>query len=487
MTHWLSQVMLYGAFAVVLLLCSGAYSMAQTISGSAPEARDMMLRGYHDLQGRSAYQPIIQQQGERFIAYIGHHGGSALNPLNGQTEPNGTSVVEVTDPQHPRYLRHVPGAAGGTGEAGGAQMVRACAGKDLPKGDPAKTYLLRTLGNQAHEIWEVTDPGNPTFVSTVVDGLTSTHKNWWECDTGIAYIVAYKKEEGWRSRGVKIFDLSDPAHPRYIRDYGVVGQEPGATGEPVPAPLHGPIRFENRVYFGYGTSAGGILQIVDRDKLLQGDPTAPDPFAPTAKNLLYAQVGRLDLAPNTGAHTTFPVLGMQIPEAVRNQTGNTADFVVLVNEAIQNECREHRQMLFLVDITTPSRPFSVANFQVPEASGNFCTRGGRFGTHASNESFTPIYYRRLVFISYFNAGVRAVDIRDPYSPKEVAYYIPAITDKTDKRCVPRASSGEACKIAIQTNNVEVDDRGYIYIVDRANTGLHILELTGEARAIANFH
>jgi hypothetical protein len=43
-----------------------------------------------------------------------------------------------------------------------------------------------------------------------------------------------------------------------------------------------------------------------------------------------------------------------------------------------------------------------------------------------------------------------------------------------------------CKIAIQTNNVEVDDRGYIYIVDRADTGMHILELTGAARAIANF-
>ena len=37
---------------------------------------------------------------------------------------------------------------------------------------------------------------------------------------------------------------------------------------------------------------------------------------------------------------------------------------------------------------------------------------------------------------------------------------------------------------LQTNNVETDDRGYIYIVDRANTGMHILELTGDARAIA---
>ena len=32
--------------------------------------------------------------------------------------------------------------------------------------------------------------------------------------------------------------------------------------------------------------------------------------------------------------------------------------------------------------------------------------------------------------------------------------------------------------------IEAHDRGYIYVVDRANTGLHILELTGEARAAA---
>ena len=68
-----------------------------------------------------------------------------------------------------------------------------------------------------------------------------------------------------------------------------------------------------------------------------------------------------------------------------------------------------------------------------------------------------------------------------YRPKEVAYYIPAITGKTDQRCVPNPGGGESCKVAIQSNNVEVDDRGFIYVVDRANTGMHILELTG-ARA-----
>jgi hypothetical protein len=75
--------------------------------------------------------------------------------------------------------------------------------------------------------------------------------------------------------------------------------------------------------------------------------------------------------------------------------------------------------------------------------------------------------------------------RDPYNLKEIGYYIPATTPNTDKRCVGEGAA-ERCKIAIQTNNVEVDDRGYVYAVDRANTGMHILELTGAARNVANF-
>lgn len=77
-----------------------------------------------------------------------------------------------------------------------------------------------------------------------------------------------------------------------------------------------------------------------------------------------------------------------------------------------------------------------------------------------------------------------MDLRDPYNPKEVAFFIPATTSNTGKRCV-RIGGTETCKVAIQTNNVEVDDRGLIYLVDRANTGLHIVELTGRARQIAN--
>jgi hypothetical protein len=465
------------ALAALAIPASGA-ALAQ----SAPDAQDMRLVGYSDLQGRSAYQPTIHQQDARWIAYIGHHGGTEkeatpLNPLTKERENNGTSLIDVTDPAHPRYLAHIPGEAG-LYEQGGAQMVRVCDGRTLPKADPKKTYMLRTFGNSAHEIWDVSDPAKPGRISRI-EGLEGTHKNWWECDTGIAYLVS--GVPGWRvKRMTQVYDLSDPAHPVLIRNFGLVGQQPGASGD-VPTELHGPISTgpaDNRIYFGYGTNKNGIVQIVDREKLLTG------PKEPTPESLLYPQVGRLDLSAFNGAHTAFPVLGVEIPEFA-HEKASTRNFVVVTDEELVNECQEPRQMVWIVDVTSEARPMVVSGWTVPEASGDFCARGGRFGTHSSNESFTPIYYKRLMFFSHFNAGVRAVDIRDPYHPREVAHYIPAITERTDQRCATIGGK-EHCARVIQTNNVDVDERGYIYIVDRANTGMHILELTGAARQIANW-
>src|SRR5262245_51636734 len=110
------------AMLVTVAVLSGA---AHAQHGS--NASNMALLGHSDLQARSAYQPLIHRQGSRWIAYVGHHGGSAVNALNGQREDNGTSIVDVTDPRKPRYLAHIPGEPG-AGESGGAQMVRVCDG-----------------------------------------------------------------------------------------------------------------------------------------------------------------------------------------------------------------------------------------------------------------------------------------------------------------------------------------------------------------------
>jgi hypothetical protein len=476
-----AQAVIASTVAGLMALTLAALAQSPKI-GDPPEAKNMRLVGYNDLQARSAYQPTIHHQGDRYIAYVGHHGGTAdvpkpVNRLTGQPEYSGTSIVDVSDPAQPRYLAHIPGLPGEY-EEGGAQMVRICDGKTLPKADASKTYMLRVFGGRAHEMWDVTDPTKPALVTTIVQGLKDTHKSWWECDTGIAYLVS--GVEGWRVRRMtQVFDLSDPSKPVHIRDFGLVGQEPGSTGA-VPTELHGPISTGpqgNRVYFGYGTNKGGILQIVDREKLLNG------PKEPTPENLRYPVVGKLDMLPFNGAHTVFPMPNMPIVEFAKDKDGKVRDFVMIVDEQILNECQEARQLVFFVDVTIESRPMVVSNFFVPEASGNFCQRGGRFGAHSSNESMAPVFYKKIAFIAYFNAGVRAVDVRNPYQPEEIGYFIPSITEATDKRCI-KIDGVDRCKTAIQSNNVETDDRGYVYVVDRANTGMHILELTGEARAIA---
>jgi hypothetical protein len=446
-------------------------------------SKNMRLVGFNDLQGRSAYQPIAEQQGNRWIAYVGHHGGAAMNPQTGVEEPNGTSIVDVTNPKKPVYLKHIPGPAG-AGEAGGAQMVRMCPGLTGALGVTGRYYLLRTNGTQGHQVFDVTDPANPVLLSTPIDGQTDTHKNWWECDTGIAYLVG--AAPGWRSsRMTQIYDLSDPANPKFIRNFGLPSQQPGATG-PVEVQLHGPYRLGNRVYFGYGTATNGILQTVDRDKLLNDPSLTPATrLSPTVEQLLFPQISRYDQGPTNGAHTVFPIMNVSPPPFQGFLRGATRNIIALTNESTSNECRENPQLTYFIDITTETEPFGVGSYKVDPASGkgmNFCARGGRFGAHSSDERINPMYYGKVLWLAYFNAGIRAVDMRDPWAPKEIGYYIPAINDNTEERCVTIAGV-TTCKIAIQTNNLDTDNRGFVYAVDRANTGMHIVELDGDGRKI----
>ena len=457
-------------------------SMASAQGSTGPVDRhNMRSVGYNDLQARSAYQPWIENQGGRFIAYVGHHGGEALNPLTGQIEPNGTSIVDVTNPANPKYLHHLPGPAG-AGEAGGAQMVRICSGDVLPKGESGKYYLLRATGAGSHEIYDVTDPESPTLVTVVVDGLNDTHKSWWDCETGIGYLVS--GVPGWNvNRHLQIFDLSDPANPVFIRNFGLPGDQPGATPDPDnPNPgLHGPIVVGNRAYLGYGTNRNGILQILDVEKLLTG------PAEPTDENLLFPQIARVELGALQGAHTTLPMLNVRPREFEDFTEGTERDMVAIINESIGNECREPaQQQMYMWDITTETEPHGVSNYHVDprrgleELGGNYCDIGGRFGAHSSHENMNNPYGNKVVFLAYFNAGIRAVDVRNPWSPRELGYYVPRVNPRTDERCVT-TDGVETCKIAIQTNNLEVDDRGFIYAVDRANSGMHIVDLTDEAK------
>jgi hypothetical protein len=344
----------------------------------------------------------------------------------------------------------------------------------------------------SYEVLDVTDPAAPQFLTTIAEtGVSSrpesergdreTHKFQWDCATGIAYLNG--TAAGWRvTRVLQAFDLADPTRPKHVRDFGLVGYEPTAT-DPMPEPqvagLHQPFVVGNRMYLGYNSGEEGTLQIVDRERFLSGDAK------PTAESLSAPEIARIDLPSYWGVHTAKPIYGLEIADYADNSEARTRDLLLVASEAGTFRCQEPRDVLLIFDITEEQTPLPISTFQVPEEPGDFCHRGGRFGPHSFADAYHPAFDKTLVVLAYFNAGVRVVDIRNPFEPKEVARFIPEVTSNTTESCI-EIDGARQCDRAIQTNNVNIDDRGYIYALDRASTGLHVLELTGAARTIAGF-
>jgi hypothetical protein len=126
---------------------------------------------------------------------------------------------------------------------------------------------------------------------------------------------------------------------------------------------------------------------------------------------------------------------------------------------------------YKVDITNESKPFPVSVWQVPV--GDYCSKGGRFGPHQSADTVNGKINRfndKIAWLAYFNAGVRVVDLTDPYRLQEVGYYIPKVNANTH----PVAGNQP---VVIQMNDVDIDHRGLAYASDRAGAGLFILQYT----------
>jgi hypothetical protein len=490
---------------------------------------NMKVEGFNDNQARPIYQPLIVNQNGREIMYNGNLAGTATNPLTGVSESNGTSIIDVTNVRRPKFLFHIPGPdpINGSFAAAGAQMVRVCPGSTLPNaatnGIAGKFFLLRAFGNagasESHQIWDVTEPAAPKFLTTVIGGLSNTHKSWWECDTGIAYLVAGSKSDGWQQSGsaqhIYIYDLSNPAKPVFIRQFGLPGQQPTAsvaTQQPClnapsdtcfegttnpPGGVHGPISMGtvvNRVYMPYGVGSSGVIQIVDRMKLINGcnaSGTGSNPNAsadcqnsPTQADLLWPQVSWVTMNPENGGHSSMPVFNVPIPEEQTNflnGTPQSKSLLFVSSEGTANNCfGQAPHDAWILDIANEQTPWPMATLNVPQFPGNFCGKGARFGAHAVTEAIYPPYYGKIISVSWFNAGVRIWDIRDPKNPKPIAYYIQAPNANTAASC-STINGVTNCFNATMNDYVEYDDRGFIYAADRAGSGVTILSLTGEAR------
>jgi hypothetical protein len=474
---------------------------------------NMQIVGFNDNQGRaSSDDGWIENQNGRYILYMANSPGKELNPLTGKVENNGTSLIDVTDVAHPKFMSHIP-----VESDGGATHLAVCGGNTLPHAEKGHWYLLRHDGNTNQEVWDVTDPAAPKRITVVISGLNGTHHDWWECDTGIAYTISQTPSDGWHESGSKqhlyIYDLGDPAKPVFIRQFGLVGQQPDAdvasgkscTNAPGPTCYEGITNPPggvhqiysagtkiNRVYLPYGVDNNGVIQVLDRDKLLNGckAPGASSNCAtsPTQADLLYPQISYITMNPNQGGHTAIPIFGVPIPEAQQNYLDGKPqrwNLLAITSEETVNDCfGQPWKNPTLLDITDDRAPWPIAVLDVGQDPGNFCAKGARFGTHELNRQIYAPYYGRLIIAAMFNAGLQVWDIRDPYNPRRVAYFIQAPNKNTKELCGTYQGNTHYCRKAIFSDLGEVDDRGYIYNMDRAGSGLTILKLTGDALAAA---
>ena len=109
--------------------------------------------------------------------------------------------------------------------------------------------------------------------------------------------------------------------------------------------------------------------------------------------------------------------------------------------------------LWLVDITAETRPVPFATFQVAGVDG--APQPPFTGCHQPAEEVRSTE----IPVAWFAHGLRVVDIADPHRPQEVASFMPPVP---------------AGQTRVSSNDVFVDRRGLIYLIDRGR-GLHILE------------
>lgn len=386
------------------------------------EALNMRLVGQTGLNGHGDCMHINLKDG---FAFVGHMGESRV----------GTSVVDVSDPGRPRVVAQLETPVGTHSHkvqvVGDVLLVNYERSPFEPQ-PPGWTGGLK--------VFDVSRPAEPREIAFLKMPGKGVHRmTYW--DPPYAYMSG--SDEGIIDQFLVIVDLSEPSRPVEVGRWWFPGQNTGAGETPTWTPggghagvpgskryaLHHPLIRGNRAYCGWWDAGLVILDISDLAR--------------------PSLVSHLDFGADvsTATHTALPVPGR--------------DVLVVTDEQLATDCKGMQTRVRVVDIADERQPYVLSEFPVPE--GDFCSRGGRFGPHNVHEMRPgTLSDSNTIYVTWFNAGLRVVDISDARKPKEIAYY------------VPEAPPGRS---SIQFNDVLVSAEGLVYVTDRFTGGLYILERT----------
>ena len=457
-----------------------------TVTALADESNDVSLIGYHHLQGRHALQVTTKSDpanGE--WVYIGHVPNTrteeaTLNPISGQVEWNGTSIVNISDPSNPQLVCHIPNEV-----SANSRSVSVVYDYDFGSGSADRDYLIRNFeaGDELKfQIFDITnresDPSQIHLVSEITatpenscglgcgGALTNrAHKGYWSQESGLFYSAS--GEPGFRTTILHVWNLQDPRSPKFVGRAWLPGQKEGEAGFEEQY-VHHPIVDEDndRVYAGFRIGSGHIAAW-----------DISDPSEPTL-------VWSYDTSPpGRGPHTVSPIIYDNVPNVTAAEGALPRIYALVSDEYDGLECNHGmKSRVYMFDITHETHPMPVSTWQVP--IGDFCRTGGNFGPHQHAETVNGDLNRfenKLAWIAYMNAGVRLLDISDPQNLQEIGFYIPTTN--------AGARLGQSAPGVIQLTDVDIDHRGLVYASDRSGesclgqdencigTGLFVFEHT----------
>jgi len=157
-----------------------------------------------------------------------------------------------------------------------------------------------------------------------------------------------------------------------------------------------------------------------------------------------------------GTHTSLPLPGRKL--------------AVVADEANAEKCAKGTFHSFVLDMRAPQNPVPISTLPTPN-DRDWCAAPGTFGPHNLHENRPGGFQSsKIIFATYYNAGVRVYDIEDAFRPKEIGYYVPP---NPAKMMDPRPNRPQV----IQSCDCYVDKNGVMYLTD-PNAGLNILQFEG---------
>jgi hypothetical protein len=425
--------------SLVLWLASPALRADQIPAGW--QASNMKPIGYSELDGRGgAFKMVVRHVGDRWYLYSGHEWH------------RGWTILDVTDAANPKFVKFVPGIDNTNSiniELHDNIVLTALQKKQTAwGGDPNRPNDEGVL------IWDVSDPVNWKQLSHWKTGATGIHRIGYP---GGKYASLAATMPGFRGQILVFLDISDPRNPKEAGRWWMPGQKEGEVPPRSDASFHGPAMISDdgkTAYLGYGPAVV-ILDITDISKpKLIGELTISPPFG------------------GLPAHDVLPIPGKQMLYVHGEGTGGGDE------PDGPAACTAPLTLSAMIDIKDPKKPRLMSIFPNPVPPPglpytDFCDKGARFGPHNTNlEYHLPDVEKQadLIYVTFFNAGLRIYDIKDPRSPKEVGWFVPPTPTK-------RYGPIPYGKLVSQTEDVIVDTRGNIYISDK-NWGIFILRYTG---------